>query len=58
MRIPKPKRDDAAVVTCTTDEKEMWYNMASESGRTFSGYVRWLILREKERLEEKHNGEL
>lgn len=55
MRVERPKRKDSAVATCTAEEKEMWYKMASDSGRTFSGYVRWLFLREKERMEAEAN---
>jgi hypothetical protein len=55
MRIERPKRNETAVVTCTAEEKEKWYSMARESGRTFSGYVRWLFLREEER-QEKSDG--
>lgn len=55
MKIMKPKREDTAAATCTTEEKEMWYKMARESGRTFSGYVRWLFQQEKARMETDHN---
>lgn len=54
MKIKKPVRDQTFAVTCTAEEKEEIYRKAQESGRTVSGYVRWLVKQQ----EEKRDGEL
>lgn len=48
MKIKKPVRDQTFAVTCTAEEKEEIYRKAQESGRTVSGYIRWLIKKMEE----------
>lgn len=61
MKIVKPVRDQTFAVTCTAEEKEEIFRKAQESGRTVSGYVRWLLANypasEKKRRKAKEAGQ-
>ena len=61
MKIAKPVRDQTFAVTCTAEEKKEIFRKAQESGRTVSGYIRWLMMNypESEKKQEaEQNGEL
>lgn len=54
MKIEKPIRNQSFTVTCTEEEKNSIYLKAQESGRTVSGYIRWLI-KQMEDMEDAEN---
>ena len=54
MKIEKPIRNQSFTVTCTEEEKRSVYLKAQKSGRTVSGYIRWLI-KQMEDMEDAEN---
>lgn len=42
-KIKKPIKDNFISVTCTTEQKEKFCEIANMSGRTMAGYIRCLI---------------
>lgn len=49
MKYKKQPRDEVVAVSCTAQEKREIYRLAELSGRTVSGYIRWLVQQDKAR---------